>query len=797
MWRSFIKTAFRNLIRYRSFTFVNILGLSFGLSIFISIALYIQFEFSFDTFHRNAKNIYRVEQIMNEGGRIERMVGTPEPLWQVLQDEFPEVSASIRFVPLTSQINDREGHGYMANIVYVEDNFLKIFSFPMIHGNPEDVLAEPLTMVLTKSTAERLFGGKDPAGESYKIDGISYRVTGVVQDPPGNSHIQFDILIPVSTLVRLYGDDTFKHWGNNWVSLYVLLKEGQDIESFNNKIRYLLKKHFYEETLNELTCRNILNIHLYSDLADDYAVRGNINNIYILIAIAFFILVMAGVNFTNLSVAYSSLRIKEVGIRKINGGTRSVLIAQYIGENIIMTFIAILLGFVIFETFLPLFNQLVSRNMVFLYLKNFPLFIFIFIISLLLGLLSGLYPAILLSGYQPVRILRMRISKGRKGPGLREILIGIQFMISAALIIGTLGVLRQANYMKNKDLGYNPHNVIRIPFLDSSMVRIHTFREKILENPQIINASVHDYPVCQSDNWTRISWEGAPEGEWIRINDNYADQYYLDTYEMRLLEGEGFTKDRWESAESGREVILNKAAIQRMGFDDPVGRYIIYGGDYRMNGLGRIKIVGVVDDYHFISVHNVITPLMIRLYDENLVGRSISVRYDGIEIQKTLEYIKELFGELFPELPFSYEFVYDYHTRMYGEEDKMASIVMALAVIAIIIACLGIYSLVAFTTSRRTHEVGIRKALGADFSIISFLFIKEFLVLIFISNLVAWPAGYFFIRNWLQSFPYKVDFSILPYLAALILTIFFTLLSMFYHTYRAARIQPAESLRYE
>jgi putative ABC transport system permease protein len=793
MWKSFFKTAFRNLARYRSFTLVNILGLAFALSVFISLALYIQFEFSFDKFQDQAENLYRVEQIMVGGGRIERMNGTPEPLWQALEDDFPEVRSAIRFVPGQQQIHDLEGNGFTLNVAYVEETFLEAFSFPLVKGHPAEALQEPLTIVLTQTTAGRLFGNEDPFGKTYRINGVDHRVTGVVKDPPGNSHIQFDALISVNTI----GEDAFKSWGNNWVNLYILMEEGHDIERFLEQIQFYLKKHQGEDSQNELTCINIRKIHLYSDLAVEYAVSGSIKNIYVLIAIAIFILFMAGVNFTNLSVAYSTLRIREVGIRKISGGTRKILFSQFVSEYLMMTVIAILLGFVLFESFLPVFNRLVSRELDFHYLDNYPLFLGILFAGLVIGLLSGLYPAVLLSGYQPVQILRMQLAKGGRGPGLREVLVVMQFTISAALIIGTLGVLRQADYMMNKDLGYNPRSVIRIPFRDTSEVRIQRFREMVLENPGIIQASVHDYPVCHSDNWTGISWEGAEEDDYIRMNVNYADHHFLDLYEMRLMEGDGFTPDRFGSPEAGREVILNKTAVQQMGLDDPIGRHIGYGLDYRMNIMGEVKIVGVVDDYHFLSVHNTITPLMIRLYDEGLVGRSISVRMNALDLKGSLEFLEDKFIEIFPELPWDYQFVYDFHARMYQEEQKMAHVIMALAIIAIIIACLGVYGLIAFTTSRRTHEVGVRKAMGAGFPRISLLFIREFLVLILIANLVAWPVGYFVVNSWLKSFPYKVSFSVAPFFVALLLTIVITILSMLYHTYRASSLQPAESLRYE
>ncbi|MCK4856122.1 MAG: FtsX-like permease family protein, partial [Bacteroidales bacterium] len=373
-------------------------------------------------------------------------------------------------------------------------------------------------IVLTQTTAVRLFGNEDPIGRTCRINRDDLQVTGVLEDPPGNSHIQFDALIPVTTL----GENAFQSWGNNWVKLYVLMQEGHDIERFREQIQFYLKKHQGEDSQNELTCINILKIHLYSDLAVEYAITGSIKNMYVLIAIAIFILLMAGVNFTNLSVAYSTLRIREVGIRKISGGTRKQLLSQFVSEYLVMTLISILLGFVLFESFLPVFNRLVSRELNFHYLENYPLFFVILLTGLVIGTLSGLYPAVLLSGYQPVQILRMKLAKRGRGPGLREVLVVTQFTISTALIIGTLGVLRQADYMVNKDLGYNPRSVIRIPIGDTTAVRMERFREMILENPEITQAARHDYPVCRSDNWTTISWEGAEEGNFIRMNVNYA-----------------------------------------------------------------------------------------------------------------------------------------------------------------------------------------------------------------------------------------------------------------------------------
>jgi len=801
MWRNYFKTAIRNLIKHRSNTIVNVLGLSFGLAIFIALALYIQFELSFDDFHQKADQLYRIEQIMNEGDRIERMVGCPTPLWQALKNDFPEIESSMRFVYVPSlsdvSLTAEDGSVVKARGCYVEEDFFQQFTFPLLSGNPEEALTEPLSVVLSKSVAGKIFGEKDPTGESYAIDGITFKITGIIEDMPQNSHIQFDVLLSVKTIEELYGNDSFTAWGNNWVSLYVSLIPGHNIEDFRDKIRYKLKEYYYEETLNELDARPIRDIHLYANLRNDYAVRGNIRNVYILTAIAFFILLMAGVNFTNLSVAQSTVRSKEVALRKINGGQRRLLLTQFLGESMLIALISLFLGFVFFESILPLFNRITGQSLDFQYLQNGPLFLFIVAIGLLLGLLSGIYPAILISKFSAISIFRTQSTNGTKNPFLRKFLISLQFFISVALIIGTIGVTRQAFYLKNKDLGYNPELVIRVPLNDTSMTKINTFRTELLRYPGMVSASVHDYRICESTNWTRISWEGAQDNEFIRINVNYTDQHYIDTYEMTMVEGKGFSEPQPGDEEAEDEVILNEAAVKRLGFEDPIGMKLRYGGDYRRYGGLSPTIVGVVIDYHFLSARNTITPFMIRPYRNRLSGQSISIRLEGKNLGESLDLIKTKFTEFFPGQIYDYEFVDEYHMQMYTVEDQLSKIVLTLAVIAIIIACLGVYGLVAFTTSKRTKEVGIRKVMGARFFSISRLFAREFMILLIGANIIAWPAAFYLVKNWLKGFPYRVEFSIFPYLIALALITLFTLLSMFYHTFRSSRLNPAESLRYQ
>lgn len=801
MWRNYFNSAIRNLIKHRSNTIVNILGLSFGLAIFIALALYIQFELSFDDFHEKGDRLYRIEQIMNEGDRIERMAGCPTPLWQALKNDFPEIESSMRFI-YTQNICDvsliaEDGSVIKARSCYVEEDFFQQFSFHFLSGNPKDALTEPLSVVLSQSTSKKMFGDKDPTGESYNINGVTYKITGVVNDIPSNSHLQFDLFISVKTLEELFGSDSFTYWSNNWVSLYVTLIPGHNIDEFRDKIKYKLKEYYYEETLNELDARPVPEIHLYANLRNDYALRGNIRNVYIITAVAFFILLMAGVNFTNLSIAQSSVRSKEVALRKINGGQRRLLLTQFLGESMLITIISLFLGFVFFESVLPVFNRITGQSLDFLYLQNINLFLFIILIGILLGLISGLYPAILISRFSPLAIFRTQTTSGNKNSFLRKFLFSLQFFISAALIIGTIGVARQAFYLKNKDLGYNPELVLRVLMNDSSMSHMNTFREELLRYPGIVNASYHDYRVCESNNWTRIAWEGSQDDEFIRINVNYADRHYLDTYEMTLVEGEGFRDPLPGDTVFFDQVLLNEAAVQRIGFDEPIGKKLRYGGDYRQGGGLRPEIVGVVKDYHFLSAHNTITPLMIRPFPVGHEAQSMSVRMDGASLNELIKKIENKYHEFYPQEAFDYEFVDEYHAQMYRVEDQLSKIVFTLAVIAIFIACLGVYGLVAFTTTRRTKEVGIRKVMGARFFAINRLFAREFLILLIVANVIAWPAAFYFIKNWLENFPYKVEFSVIPYIIALVLTILFTLLSMLYHTRRSSRLNTAECLRYE
>jgi putative ABC transport system permease protein len=779
---------------------VNTLGLALGISVFIALSLYVQFELSFDTFHQHADRIYRIEQYMDGGGRRERMTGTPEPLWKALAGDFPEVEASMRLVPGEFNLVPEEGEPFVTQVLFVEHSFLSSFSFELIHGDKESALEEPYSMVLTEKTALKLFGKTDVVGTDYDNGGTLYKITGVIRDVPANSHLEFDLLASVESISAARGgeENAFGSWGNNWVRLYVMLNNEHHIERFNEKIEHYLKEYQGEESRNKLYTRPLLDIHLHSDLADEYALRGSMRNIYILITMAFFVLIMAGINFTNLSIAYTTVRASEVCLRKMNGASKRILLTQYLSESLFMTLIAILLGFVLFETFLPLFNTLADRNLDFDYLSNYRLLLLILGITLLTGLVSGAYPAWLISRSQPSEFLQAQISKGSKNPLLRKILIGFQFFVSTAMIIGMLIILSQARFMMNKDLGYNPNGVLRVQFNDSSMVRAERLQENLSRHPDIVASTVHDYPICESTNWTTVSWDGAQEDEYIRMNVNYTDHHYLNTYQISLSAGEGFRNKQQGIGPEGNQVILNQAAIDMIQLEDPIGKKLRYGLDYKGYLSGNeATIVGVMEDFHFLSVHNIIRPMMLRLYNEEQVGWGMSIRFNTRDVSGIRDFIQNEFLAVFPGQPFDYDFVDEYHNDMYKEERKMSKIFLFIAILANLIAALGLYGLIAYSTSIRTREVGLRKVLGANFLTISTLFSREFILLVLMANLASWPAVYVATQKWLQTFPYQVNPSILPYLGAMLVTLVIAYGSMLYHTHKASRINPADSLRYE
>jgi len=794
MFRNYIKIGFRNITKHKGFSFLHIAGMAIGLALFILIALYIQFELSFDTFHTNFKQIYRVEQILaHESGSSEPTAGCPTALSGALKDDIPEFEAVTRLInwgnPLVTTHDNRK---FEIERVYAVDNaFLQIFTFPMIQGDIKTALKEPNSMVLTETEAKRVFGFEEALGQVIRVDnGDDFKVTGVIADVPKNSHLRFDGLISVSTM----NENVFTRWFDNWVPLYVKLNPEKSFEETNEKIRFFLKKYQGDRSRNELYLRPLEKIHLYAEVSHEFAVVGSINSLIIFGAVSIFVLLIGCINFMNLETARAADRAREVGLRKVVGAQRASLVKQFLGESFLTVTLAMVLAVILALVLLPEFNQIVNRQLSLNLLDNWVFTIGLVILVMLVSILSGFYPAFVLSSFRPVQVLRGKVSSGARNTLLRMILVVFQFSISIGLIIGTTIILQQNNYLLKRDLGYNSEQMMVIPAGGPSQ-SVETLRIKLLENSNIKKAAMHDYMPHSSTNWCYISWEGAGPKDYIKMNVNYIDEYFIPAYEMTILEGRNFISNMREWDENA--VILNESAARRIGWDDPIGKRLRYNVDYRSRKWGGATVVGIIKDYHFLSLHHTIGPIMLRLLPKDSSGGRLSLKIATLDVPATLAFIEKEYENIFPNRIFEYSFLDEDFEQMYLEEQKAGQVISYLAVIAIFIACLGLFGLSSYTTKQRTKEIGIRRVFGASVPSITLHLTKDFVKLVVLANLFAWPAAYYAMQVWLKNFPYRVGISWLVFVTAGIAAMVIALATVGFQSVRAARINPADSLRCE
>lgn len=797
MFRNYIKIGFRNITKHKGFSFLHIAGMAIGLALFILIALYIQFELSFDRFHTNFDQIYRVEQILAHESGSEPTAGCPTPLSGAFKADIPEFEAVTRFInwgnPLITTLDTRK---FEIERVYAVDNaFLQMFTFPMVKGDINTALKEPNSMVLTETEARRVFGFEEALGQVIRVNNSNdFKVTGVIADVPKNSHLRFNGLISVSSYPAMYGKDVFTRWFDNWVPLYVKLNPWKSFEETNEKIRYFLKKYQGERSRNELYLRPLEKIHLYADVNFEFAVIGSINSLIIFAAVSIFVLLIGCINFMNLETARAADRAREVGLRKVVGAQRASLVKQFLGESFLTVTLAMGLAVFLALVLLPEFNQIVNRQLSLNLLDNWLLTIGLVILVVIIGILSGFYPAFVLSSFRPVQVLRGKISSGARNTLLRKILVVFQFSVSIGLIIGTAIILQQNNYLLKRDLGYESEQMLVIPAGGPSQ-NVETLRTKLLENSNIQRAAMHDYMPHSSTNWCYISWEGAGPKEYMKINVNYIDEYYIPAYEMTILEGRNFTSSMREWEENA--VILNESAAKKIGWNNPIGKRLRYNVDYRSREWGGATVVGIIKDYHFLSLHHTIGPIMLRLLPRESSGGRLSLKISAKNIPAILAFIEEEYENIFPDRLFEYGFLDEDFEQMYLEERKAGRVISYLAVIAIFIACLGLFGLSSYTTKQRTKEIGIRRVFGASVSSISLHLTKDFVILVVLANLFAWPAAYYVMQGWLNNFPYRVGISWLVFITAGVAAMVIALATVGFQSIRAARTNPADSLRCE
>ncbi len=785
MFRFTFKLAIRHFLRNKFYTLINISGLSIGLACTLAILLWVQDERSYDMFHSNIDNIYRVvENQYYAGGDLFPVAVTPAPLAKNLKDEYPEITHATRYKTSYSTI-EKGNHTFTENTAYVDADFFEIFTVDFIHGDREDALNDLNSVVLTKEMADKYFKG-NPIGKTLRINKESdFKVTGVINKFPDNSHINFDLLLSGEQLKNMGFD--LEQWGNNWLYTYVKLHDNHDIVNINEKIINIIKDH-NEGSVTDIYLQPVKDIHLYSSgkYTADVGGHGDIRYVNIFIVIAIAVLLIACINFMNLTTAKSNNRAREIAFKKVVGSSKNQLVRQFLTESILVCFIAYVLAVVLVDFFLPIFNDISGKDLSIPYSSwEFITFSVSFII--IVGLISGSYPAFYLSSFKGVEILKGLQHRGGGASILRRVLVMVQFSLSLFLIIGFLIISRQLDFMKNKKLGLDKDNVVYV-FLNRQMQQnFQVIKNDLLQNPDIISVSTSDqFPTYIANSSSNVEWEGKDPDDIILFHNLSVDTDYQKTFKLELKEGRFFSD---EIPSDTLAVVINEQALSVMGLEDPIGSEInFFGFD--------VRIIGVLKDFHFKSLHNKIEPLI--LFQRSEQNYVMFLRISNLNIQESIAYIEDTYKKYSSDnRDFYYKFLNEDYESLYNAEQRTGKIFQFFAILAIFISCLGLFALASFMAERRVKEIGIRKANGAKTEDIIMLLTTDFTKLVIISFIVSAPVAWYIMRVWLENFVYKTNISIWIFVVAGVLALVIALLTVGYQSVKAALKNPVDALRYE
>ena len=782
MLRNYLKIAIRNLRKHKGYSFINIFGLAVGLATCILILLWVQDEVSYDQFHTNLDSLYRVVCYDRLGSREKYSVTSP-PIAPALEQNFPEILRATRYLEKRNQLIKYGDEKFLEKSVSFSDPaFLEMFSFPLIQGDAKTALTDPYTALLTESTARKYFGPEDPIGKILSLGGrFDIQVTGVLEDLPANSHLQFSILMPVKLLKDLGWD--LDDWERFFIHTYIQLHpESAPIDPL--KILDIYEKGTGEESNILYELLPVKDIHLRSAGIWGYGADGNIRNVYLFSIIAVFVLLIACVNFMNLSTARSGDRAKEVGMRKVVGAHRKDIIQQFFGESMLLAFIALGLSLVFVSIVLPVFNNLTAKNMALHISTNASLLMFLVGIALITGLLSGIYPALLLSGFKPVVAFKAKSISTRNIHSLfRKILVVAQFSLSIALIIGTGIVFTQLEYMQKMELGFNQEHIICMNLTPSLKEKYEVMKEELLRLPgvsQVTTASSRPFAGISS-----TTWEGQDSNRHIELFFSRVDTDFCKTFGMTIVDGRFFSEDFSTDKES---YMLNETAVRQMELENPVGEQIEF-----LEQKGTV--IGIIKDYHFRSLHSKIAPLLLTLSEKGQDYMSIKVVPGNL--RSTLDEIESVWSQFERDYPFKYTFINEEFDRIYRTEIRFRDIFGYFAGLAIVISCLGLFGLASFMAEKRTKEIGVRKVLGASVSGIAILLAKEFTKWVIVANAVAWPLAYWTMKEWLTGFAYRAEMGLGIFLISGGLALVLAWITVGYKSVRAALTNPVDCLRYE
>lgn len=800
MLKNYLKVALRNIKKQKGYAFINISGLAIGMAACLLILLWVQDELNFDAYHENADNIYRIVIDANLGSHMRAPVAMP-PVGPAIAAEYPEVLQYVRLQrPRRSPVIVDDKSYFEEHVGDADNSIFDVFSFPLVKGNPETALKTAYTAVITEDIAAKYFGDADPIGRMIKFGGErEYAVMGVAKNIPKNSHFTFDILRSMETR---YAENraSMEHWLNASQFIYVLLAKNADSKALQAKLPALVDKHL-GAILKSLggtlafELQPLRRIHLHSDFMGDISAQGNIMHVYLFAGIALFVLVIACINFVNLSTARAAMRAQEVGMRKTLGAERHRLVGQFLGESVIYCMFSLALAIGLILLAMPWFNSVVGRNLSLNVFQVPWLLPGCVGLAVLVGVAAGSYPAFVLSSFQPVRVLRGKQRAGSRNIHFRRILVISQFAISIVLIVGTMIIYRQLEFMKSKELGFQKEHVIVLPMLGDVMDNSYqTLRHEFKSMPGVINVAASSMVPGSGISKSVFQPEGYTQEESQPMDYLSIDPDYIATLGMSMAEGRNFAEDL--ATDQSESVLINETAAKRFGWDKPVGKQFIMDTEQAgQSGPTRMNVIGVVKDFHTISLREKIDAMI--LFQDPSEYDTLSIRLTPENIPQTLEYLKKKWKALIPQRPFDYFFLDDDFDSQYRAEERMGSLTLRFSLLAILIGCLGLFGMASFTTEQRTKEIGIRKVLGASAAVIVGMLSKEYIVLVTIGNLLAWPASYFLMKSWLNNFAYRTSLSPWIFAAAAILSLAVALLTVSYQSLKAALSNPINSLRYE
>jgi len=797
MFGNYLKSAIRNITKHKGFSFINISGLAVGMACCILILFFVHYEFSFDKFHKNSDGIYRV--LLNTGASFRgksRFNATAGILAPSMKDNFPEVLFASRVFQHRRDdvVNYKNKMFTEPRFYFADPDFLKMFTFPLIQGNSETALTEPFTTLISQAMARKYFGNRDPIGNVLRVNNDwEYLITGVLEDPPENSHIRFDFLASFSSYMRIAGEERFDEWGRMTNVTYFMLENRADTLEFEEKLDafYIQNMGMSETSSGRIEIQPLSKIHFYDSALGEFEPGTDVRTVYLFAAIALFILLIASFNYMNLSTARSSLRSREVGLRKIVGASRKNLIKQFYGESILVTLLSFACSLLLIKLFLPQFSAYIDRPLSFNLLANPFILASIGSMLIFIAFVSGSYPALLLSSFQPISTLRGTIYSRRRGSSLfRNSLVVLQFTVSIALVSCTIVSINQLRFIKNRDLGFTKDFILTLNANQLLEQRSYdSVKNELLSFSGILDMTCSSYLPVNIGSGGLVDWEGRAEEDNLVAHMLWVDENFFDFYGIPIVQGRNFSKEF--GTDKGISYILNEKAVKDIGWSDPIGKR--FSVDRNMKAAG--PVIGIVKDFHYQPLHLQIQPLHIRYLDEPWGW--LSVRISPQSIPATLGFLQKKWSELAPKYPFEYSFLDERLDRLYNSEQKLGLSFNGFAFLAILIACLGLYGLASFVAERRTKEIGIRKVMGASIPNVLFLLSKDFMKWVLLANLIAWPVAYYAMTKWLQNFAYHVPLSLWIFLLSGALAFFVAFIVVCSKSLRAAVTNPVDSLRYE